>query len=237
MTKPSKPAPRDSEANPPPAPPKAAPPPRPVNPAVRYITNRIFRLITIVAVIVAIIGACAIFSPTFFSQMVQAAQSAGLKVYTIVLGATGSAALKVTTYEADVTVSTTVSRDMGVLSILYGESAQITGTVRVGLGADLKNGLFGVLSCDIDTNHIVTSEGRSILAGAAFDPQQIKQDAYNAFESQASQQAIADYWAEAKKRLQGQFTSWALGVVVPDKPTLTNCPANVALQPTVTPKP
>ncbi len=217
--------------------PRTPPAARPVNPLVRLFANRIFGLLALAVGIVAIIGSCTIFAPNVFSQMVQAAQSAGLKVYTVVLGATGNAALKVTTYESDVTVSTTVSRDMGILSLLYGESAQITGTVRVALGADLKNGQFGILSCDIDTNHIVSTENRAILAGTAFDQQKIKQEAYSAFEKQAAQQAIADYWPEARKRLQGQFTSWALGVIVPDKPTLAECPVNVALQPTATPTP
>src|SRR5215510_11613506 len=94
-------------------------------------------------------AACAIIIPQTFQTVVKLAQSAGLTTYVWVLGATGNPALKVTTYEADVTATASVSRDMGVLSFIYGEGAQVTGTVRIALGADLKNNTFGILSCDI----------------------------------------------------------------------------------------
>ncbi len=208
--------------------------PRRSNPIFRFISTRITLVLVIAVLIFAGSAACAIFAPLTFQNMVKAAQSAGLKTYTIILGITGNPALKLTTYEADVTAQASISRDMGMLGILYGEGANIVGTVRVALGADLKNNLFGVLSCDIDARTVRTTENRAPLAGTAFDNQQIKQEAYKAFEHQAAQQAIATYWSEARKRLQNQVTSWALGVVVPEVPTLPECPSNL-VEPQATP--
>ncbi len=214
-----------------------AQPPKRVNPLMRLIANRISMIVALVALIFAGSAACAIFAPFTFQQMIRAAQSAGLKTYTVVLSVTGNPALKVITYDADVTTQTTITRDMGILGLIYGENAQITGTTRVSLGADLKNGQFGVLSCDVDTQTLRTVESRAPLAGSAFDSQQIKQEAYLAFEQQAAQQAIVKYWPEARRRLQSQVTSWALGVTIPEQPTLAACPSNLAASATATAKP
>lgn len=205
----------------------AEPPPRRerrVNPIIRLIVNRLFLLGALLVIIIAGFGSCALFAPTFFAATIKAAQSAGLSVYTVVLGVTGNPALQVVTYDSKVSAQTTVSRDMGLLTLLYGESASITGSVHVLLGADLKKQGFGVLSCDLDVSTVRVNEQHAPLSGAAFDPQQIKQAAYEALEHQAAAQAIANYWPQARKGLTGQFTSWALGVVVPEAPTLTECP-------------
>lgn len=202
--------------------------PRRVGGLTRYIGNRLFAIGALFVIIFGGFAACALFAPTAFANTIRAAQGAGLKVYTIVLGATGNPALQLATYQGHITVSTTISRDMGLLSLLYGESASISGTVTVALGADLKNDQFGILSCDLDTNSIRTEEQRAPLSGTAFDPQAIKQAAYGVFEQQAAQQAIANYWDAAAKGLKAQFASWALGLAIPDQPTLTNCPANLA---------
>jgi hypothetical protein len=203
----------------------------------RYVGNRVFMLAALFVIISSGCAACAIFAPTAFANTIRAVQAAGLKVYTIVLGATGNPALQLVTYQGHITASTTISRDMGLLSLLYGESAQITGTVTVAIGADLKNDQFGILSCDLDTNSIRTEEQRAPLSGTAFDPQAIKQAAYSAFEQQAAQQAIANYWDDAAKGLKAQFAAWALGLTIPQQPTLTDCPANLtaAAGPTPTP--
>jgi hypothetical protein len=208
--------------------PKPAERPRRVGGLTRYVGNRIFMLAALFVVIFAGCAACAFFAPTFFANTIRAAQQAGLKVYTIVLGATGNPALQLVTFQGHITVSTTVSRDMGLLNLLYGESADITGTVTVALGADLKNNQFGILSCDLDTNSIRTNEQRAPLSGTAFDPNAIKQAAYGAFEQQAAQQALSNYWGEAVKGLKTQFAAWALGLTIPEQPTLTDCPANLA---------
>ena len=217
------------QANPPARTAKNNPPrPRrrgPLSGLFRYIGNRLFLLLLVLIVILGGSGACALFLPALFSQTIKAAQSAGLSVYTVVLGVTGNPTLQLTTYQAQVTAQTKIRRDMGVLSLLYGESAQITGKITVSLGADLKKDQFGVLSCDLDPSSIQTDEQRAPLAGAAFDPQSIKQAAYSAFEVQAAQQAIANYWPQARKGLQGQFASWALGLTVPELPTLSTCPS------------
>jgi hypothetical protein len=201
---------------------------RPVNPFIRLIVNRLFMLGALIVVIVVGFGSCALFAPAFFAQTIKAAQSAGLSVYTVVLGITGNPALQVVSYESDVSAQTTVNRDMGVLTLLYGESANIVGTVHVSLGADLKNKQFGVLNCDLDVNTIRVSEQHAPLAGSAFDPQKIKQLAYVALEKQAALLAVQKYWPQARQGLTGQFASWALGVIVPEMPTLTDCPFNVS---------
>jgi len=191
----------------------------------RYLGNRAFMLLLVLVIIFGGAGACAAFFPTLYSQTLKAVQGAGLSVYTVILGVTGNPTLQVTTYQAQVTAQTQIRRDMGLLGLLYGESAQITGKVTVALGADLKNKQFGILSCDLDPTSIQTNEQRAPLAGSAFDSQSIKQAAYAAFETQAAQQAIATYWAQARQRLQGQFQTWALGLSVPEVPTLASCPA------------
>jgi len=205
------------------------------NPFVRLIVNRAFMILALLVIIVGSFGSCALFAPSFFSQMIKSVQSAGLSVYTVVLGVTGNPALKIVTYESDVTVQTTVSRDLGMLSFVYGESADIVGTVHVSLGSDLKNNQFGVLSCDLDVNSLRVSDSHALLAGVAFDPQQIKQAAYSALEKQASQQAIANYWPQARQGLTGQFSSWALGIKVPEIPTATDCPSNTVAAPSPPP--
>lgn len=210
--------------------------PRRVNPLFRLIANRLTLILLIGVLVFVGFGACAIFAPLTFQSVLHTVQSAGLKTYTLVLGITGNPTLKVVTYEADVTANASVTRDMGVFSLLYGEGAQVVGTVRVALGADLKNNLFGVLSCDVNTSTVRTTENRAPLSGTAFDSQQIKQEAYKVFEHEAAQQAIASYWPEARKRLQGQFTTWALGVAVPEQPTLPECPSNLTA-PAATPTP
>lgn len=189
----------------------------------------------LIILLVLIIGAaCAFFIPQTFQSVIKVAQGAGLSTYIWVLGATGSPALKVTTFEADVTATASVNRDMGALSLIYGEGAQVTGTVRVALGADLKNNYFGILSCDIDTNTIQTSEGHAPLAGTAFKSDDIKQAAYKAFEKEAASQAIEKFWPSARQRLKDQFTSWALGLVVPEQPNAIECPT---IAPLTTPQP
>ena len=230
----------ENRNSPPPAKPTAVEQPRRerrTNPFVRMIVNRIFLLGVILVIIVGGFVSCALFAPTFFAQTIKAAQSAGLSVYTLVLGITGNSALQVITYTSEVTAQTTVSRDMGMLTLLYGESADISGTVHVSLGADLKNRQFGVLSCDLDVNTVRISEQHAPLAGSAFDPQKIKQVAYSALEKQAALLSIHNYWPQARLGLTGQFTSWALGVIVPETPTVTDCPSNTAATVGATPTP
>jgi hypothetical protein len=180
-------------------------------------------LITI-AIFVGAGLACAFFLPTTFAGLIKVVQSAGLNVYVTVLGSRGQDALKVTTYEADVTATASVERNLGVLSLIYGEGAKVTGTVRVALGADLKTNQYGILSCDVDTSTIRTTVGRAPLAGSAFDSEKIEQEAYAAFKAEASKVAISQYWKDARKRLEGEFTTWGLGLEIPAQPTLTSCP-------------
>ena len=196
--------------------------------------NCLLYTIAIAVLAVGLSAACAFFIPQTFQSVIKIAQGAGLSTYIWVLGATGNPALKVTTFEADVTATASVNRDMGPLSLIYGEGAQVTGTVRVALGADLKNNNFGVLSCDIDTNTIQTSEGHAPLAGTAFSSDDIKQAAYQAFEKEAASQAIEKFWPSARQRLKDQFTSWALGLVVPEQPNAIECPT---ITPLTTPQP
>jgi hypothetical protein len=145
-----------------------------------------------------------------------------------VIEVTGSPALKVITYEADVTAVSTVQRDMGILGLLYGEGAEVRGKMRVSLGADLKTNQVGILSCAIDTDTLQTFVGRAPLAGTAFDQGDIERGAYNAFKVEAAKQAIDKYWAEARQRLQDNFLSWGLGLTVPEVPTLATCPSGAS---------
>jgi hypothetical protein len=169
-------------------------------------------------------AACALFSPIAFQSLINVARGAGLKTYTLVLQVTGNPALKLTTWESDVTAIGRVQRDMGLLSLAYGQGAEVMGTVRIALGADLKNNQFGILSCDIDTNTVRTSSGSAPLAGTAFDLEQIEQEAYRLFKLQAAEQSLKAYWPETRRRLKDQFASWALGLDIPEQPTLTECP-------------
>ncbi len=169
-------------------------------------------------------AACALLAPISFQAVINSVRSAGLQAYALVLSITGNPALKLVTYEADVSARGQVQRAMGVLGLLYGEGAVVEGTVRVALGADLKNNGFGVLSCDIDTSTIRSSVGRAPLAGTAFDSEAIKQEAFAMFEAVSTTQALDKYWPEARRRLQNQFAVWALGLEIPERPTLIQCP-------------
>lgn len=214
--------------------PKQTERPRQVNPLVRYFGNKIGCALLVFALIFGGCGATAIFLPEFFRQMTKIAQSAGLSVYTTVLGVTGNPALQLATRKAQVDLITTINRDMGIFSALYGESSTIQGTVFVTLGADLKNNKFGVLSCEVDYNSVRSNESRALFAGAAFDQNAIKQQAYIAFSKQAAEQALQKEWLTAKQALDGQFVSWGLGVQVPTEPTLRDCPVNLLNVPTPT---
>lgn len=188
----------------------------------------LFRQITIFLVTFAIVfgscGACYLFAPYAYQGLLATVRSAGVRTYVIVLGVTGNPALKVVTYDADVTATAQVQRDLGALSFLYGEGADVTGTVRISLGADLMHFQYGILACDVDTSSIRTSVGRAPLANSAFEREQIKQQAYELFEKVSAQQAIEKYWSLARSRLRSQFTTWALGLEIPEQPTLTTCP-------------
>jgi len=211
---------------------KPVEPPRRVNPLMRLIMNRLGCALLLLVLIVGSCGAMAIFAPAFFQQTLQIARNAGLSVYTLVLGVTGNPTLQLATRRVEVGLETNISRDMGIFSALYGESAKIQGTVYVKLGADLKVGKFGVLSCEVDYNTVRSNESRALFAGVAFDQNSIKQQAYIAFSKQAAEQAIEKEWLAAKKDLEGQFVSWGLGVQVPAVPTLRDCPANILIPPT-----
>lgn len=199
---------------------------------------RQFRLVLIILVLIfGLCGATALFAPAFFEQLVKSAQGAGLSVYTFVFSVTGNPALKLTVYETVVSATVRVERDMGILSLLYGESASATGEVRVALGADLQTNQVGVLSCEINTDSLRTATGRALFAGAAFDSEQIRQAALRFFKEAAARQAIEQHWIAARARLQEQFISRFLGFEVPERPTLTSCPADFGLSPTPTARP
>jgi hypothetical protein len=209
--------------------------PRRLNPLARYVGNRLSCALLLFVLIVGGCVATAFFAPTFFQQTIRIAQNAGLSVYTLVLGVTGNPALQLATRKATVNLETSITRDMGIFGALYGESATVKGTVFVTLGADLKNGKFGVLSCEVDYNSVRSNESRALFAGSAFDQNAIKQQAYIAFSKQAAEQAIEKEWLTAKKDLEGQFVGWGLGVQVPAVPTLRDCPANLLTPPTSVP--
>ena len=186
---------------------------------------RQFRLLLILLVLAfGSTAACALFAPLAFQNVINTIRNSGYDTYVLILGIRGEAALKVITYDVDVTAIGNVQREMGALGLIFGEGASVRGTVRVSLGADLKNKQFGVLSCDVDTSTIRTSVGRAPLAGQAFDSEQIEQQAYTAFKESAAKQAIEQYWVTAKAGLDKQFTTWALGLEVPRVPTLVTCP-------------
>ncbi|MFQ3535069.1 MAG: hypothetical protein SNJ58_04260 [Aggregatilineales bacterium] len=199
---------------------------------------RQFRLLLIILVLLlGLCGGMAVFVPTLFQQLVKTAQSAGLSAYTLVLVVTGNPALKLVVYETTVGATVRVERDIGILSLLYGESATAAGQVRVALGADLQTNQVGVLSCEIDVNTLRTAAGRALFAGAAFDSEQIKQAALRFFKEAAAQRAIEQHWALARDRLRQQFISQFLGFEVPDRPTLTACPTDFGLSPTPAARP
>jgi hypothetical protein len=187
------------------------------------------RLMLILFVIAfAVTAACALLIPATFQSVINTIRNAGLQTYILILETRGSEALRVITYDVDVTAVGSVNRDLGILGLAFGEGATVQGTVRVSLGADLKNNRFGILSCEVDTASVRTTVGRAPLAGSAFDPEKIEQEAYQLFKASAAQQAIEKFWPEARTRLEAQFTSWALGLEVPNAPNLTTCPTFTA---------
>jgi len=199
---------------------------------------RQFRAILIL--IVVIVGLCMAASfavPNFFNQLLQAARQAGYSVYTFVSQITGNPSLKLVTYEVVISAKVSVERDMGILALLYGERAEVTSEVRVALGADLQTRQTGVLSCEINTDTLRIEGRRALFAGAAFDPQQIRQAAFRFFKEEAARQALARHWTDARARLEEQFISRVLGFEVPEQPTLTTCPADFSPAPTATPSP
>ncbi len=193
----------------------------------RLIFKQFRFMLVVMAISFGVIGGCALFAPAAFQGAINAVRSAGYKVYTLILSVTGSAALKITTFEGTVTASVTVERDLGALSVIYGEGAKIEGQVRVALGADLlaaEKGKYGILTCEVLTDSLRISVGRAPLANSAFNKDQILQDALNAFRQEAARVTIEKYWADARRRLKDNFVSWGLGAEIPDTPTLTTCP-------------
>jgi hypothetical protein len=170
-------------------------------------------------------AACGIFAPAAFQSVIDTVRNAGLRTYTFIIGITGNPALKVTAYEATVTGIGQVERDMPfLLRLAFGQGARVEGSVRVALGADLLNEQFGVLTCEIDYRTVKVGSGSAPLAGTAFDIEQIEREAYKALTNEAAKQSIEKYWPEARKVLLGRFEAWALGLKVPEQPTLTGCP-------------
>lgn len=212
-------------------PPQSTPEPR-LNrrPGCLERTVRLFLFSVILPI--AIIGSCAIFAPAFFNGLTQVVRGAGLNTYVQILRSQGSPALKVTSYEAQVTGIGRVNRDLGALSFLYGEGAEVTGTVRIALGVDIENRQFGILTCEVDTNSVRTTVGRAPFAGSAFDTERIEQEAYEVFKAEAARTAIEQYWAQAKARLDREFVTWGLGLDIPAVPNLTACPDLSAAPPT-----
>jgi hypothetical protein len=168
--------------------------------------------------------ACALLLPSTFEAVINSVRNASRLIYVRVLEVTGSPALKVTTYDVNVSAFTRVDRDMGALGALFGEGAEVTGEVRIGLGADLLKDQAGILSCEINTDTMQTYVSRAALAGTAFDQGEIEREAYRAFRAEAARIAIAEYWPEARRRLRENFISWGLGATVPEEPDLTTCP-------------
>jgi hypothetical protein len=206
------------------------------------IIGGLFRQVRLIVILLVVAfggtAACAIFAPPAFRSVIDFVRNTGFQGYVLILGTQGREALKVVTYEVDVTGIGRVERQMGPLGLIFGENATVEGQMRVSLGADLQERKFGVLSCEVDTSSIRTTVGRRPLAGTAFDPEQIEQQAYTMFKETAAQQAISKYWPEAKRRLEAQFTTWALGLEVPTVPTLSACPVFVppsSVQATPTP--
>ncbi|PJF37015.1 MAG: hypothetical protein CUN49_02565 [Candidatus Thermofonsia Clade 1 bacterium] len=202
-----------------------------------FVWRQLRLVILIVAIIFALCGASALFLPNFFNQLIKSAQSAGLSIYTLALSVTGNPSLKLITYETVVKATVRVERSIGILSLLYGESASATGEVRVALGADLQARQVGVLSCEINTETLRTSTDRALFASAAFDSEQIKQATFRFFKEEAARQAIKQHWSIARERLRAQFVSQVLGFEVPEQPTLTDCPTDFNPLPTPTPQP
>ncbi|MBX3066742.1 MAG: hypothetical protein KF726_27425 [Anaerolineae bacterium] len=197
-------------------------------PVVSGCWRQVRLLLILFAVAFGASAACALLIPSAFQSVVNTLRNAGYQTYVLILETRGSEALKVITYEVEVTAVGSVQRDLGLLGLAFGEGATVEGKVRVALGADLKSKQFGILSCEVDTDSVRTTVGRAPLAGSAYDPEKIEQEAYQLFKGTAAKQAIDKYWGEARTRLQGQFTTWALGLEVPAAPTMTTCPLFVA---------
>ncbi|MCC7205851.1 MAG: DUF4230 domain-containing protein [Anaerolineae bacterium] len=168
--------------------------------------------------------ACALALPSTFEAVINSVRNASRLIYVRVLEVTGSPALKVTTYDVNVTAYTRVDRDMGMLGALFGEGAEVTGDVRIGLGADLLRDRAGILSCEINTDTLQTYVSRAALAGTAFDQGEIEREAYRAFREEAARIAIEQYWPEARRRLRENFIAWGLGFEVPEAPEQAICP-------------
>lgn len=203
--------------------------------------NLIFKQIRFFLVVVVVVAvscaACGIFAPLAFQSLINFVRNTGVSTYVFVMRITGSPALKLITYEADVTARASANRDMGVLGLAFGQGAEVMGTVRISLGGDIENKHFGILTCDIDTSSVRTTAGSAPLAGFAFDLEQIEQAAYEAFKEEAARQALEKYWPEARKRLRDQFVAWALGLSVPDEPDLKACPENMGASAVLTATP
>lgn len=186
------------------------------------------RLIIILFVVAfGAIAACAIFAPPTFRAIVDAIRQTGYRVYTEIIRVTGNPALKLIVYESDVTASAAIERDMGLLSMIWGEGAQAEGTLRISLGADLNAQQVGIIACELDTNTLKINSSRAPLAGTAFNENEIRQQALLLLKTISAQKAIELYWPEARRRLEGQFAVWGLGLKVPEAPTLNQCPSDL----------
>lgn len=169
-------------------------------------------------------AACAMFLPSSFQVILDIVRSAAVRSYVFVTEVSGRPVLKVVVYEADVSAIAIVQRDMGALSVLWGEGAEIRGTMRVSIGADIVTKEFGILNCAVQTETIQEYIGRAPLAGTAFDASAIRQEAYKAFNDEATKIALEQFWAKAREDMKNRFELWAVGLEVPDEPTLTRCP-------------
>jgi hypothetical protein len=168
---------------------------------------------------------CALFVPIAFQSILDTVRNTTLRSYVRILEVQGSEALKVITYETTVTANAVVTREIpGLLAFAFSESAELRGTVRIALGADLQNNKTGLLYCEIDTDSLQLFVGRAPFAGAAFDPKAIERIAFDNFKGQASEIAIRDHWPLAKERLRDNFIAWGLGFEVPEIPSITQCP-------------
>jgi hypothetical protein len=171
-------------------------------------------------------AACALLLPATFQAVLDAVRSAGLRTYVRVLEFVDREALEVVTRKAEVAAIGIVQRDIPPpMNLLWGEGAEVRARVRVSLGADLLNEGVGVLGCEIDTSTVEVFVGRAPLAGTAFGEGDIQRAAYEVLKTEAVRLAFEQSWAEARDSLRTNFVSWGLGFVVPDAPTLTECPA------------
>jgi hypothetical protein len=199
--------------------------------------RRYFVAISVTFTIVfAAVLACALFAPFTFNAMINSVRNAGMQVYVLVLGATPVPVLEIVPLKVTVTAIGRVQREMGAFSLLYGEGAEVQGSVTVSLGGDIEKNQFGILACDVDTSTIRTSVGRAPFAGTAFDSEQIEQEAYNVFKAEAARIALTDFWDDARRRWNDEVVSRGINVDIPEVPNLTQCPAAESnLNPTATP--